>query len=161
MGAAYNLNTVRQRSTTGATWVGGTTDYLHLAGDVVFKARGFALQGEYLYRKASDEQVAAMDAEAGTAAEWARSGQGWVAQASYHFHPGVEVVVRGSQTYALGDTDPALLADVAARGNEVAAGLNWYRNGHRFKLQTTWIALFGDDFAAAEHMVATQADMMF
>lgn len=159
--AAYNLNTNRQRSTTGATFTGGTADYLHVAADMVFKVQGFALQGEYLYRRAGEDEVATVGEGDAAATEWARSGQGWVAQASYHFRPGVELVARGAQTLALPGTDPALVSEVEAKGHEVGAGLNWYRNGHRFKVQTTWIALFGDDFAAAEHLVATQVDMMF
>src|SRR5690606_25076004 len=33
VGAAYNLNTPRARSTTSTVYEGGTADYLHLAGD--------------------------------------------------------------------------------------------------------------------------------
>ena len=93
--------------------------------------------------------------------EWARSGQGWVAQASYHFKPGVEIVGRGSQLYTFEGTDPKFISDTEAKGNEVAAGLNWYKNGHRFKVQSTWIALFGKEFSKADHTIATQLDVTF
>lgn len=161
VGAAYNLNAWKSKSTTGTTYVGGTTDYLHLAGDLVFKTHGFALQGEYLYKKASEEQILSTDADGAAVTEWGRSAQGWVAQGSYTFPHGIELVARGSQMYALGDTDPKLISELEARGNEVAAGFNWYRNGHRFKVQTTWVALFGDDFSKADHTIATQVDMTF
>lgn len=161
VGAAYNLNTNRQRSTTGTALVGGTIDYLHLAGDLTFKWQGFALQGEYLYRDAAEESITSTDADGNAVTEWARSGQGWVAQASYHFKPGVELVVRGSQMFAAEDTDPKFIDEVAAKGNELGAGLNWYKNGHRFKLQTGWIALWGEEFAKADHTIATQLDVMF
>ena len=158
---AYNLNTNRQRSTTSTTVTGGTVDYLHAAADLTFKWHGFALQGEYLLRDAAEDRLVSEDAEGAPVEEWARSGQGWVAQASYHFKPGVELVARGSQIYALDDTDPKLVTELETKRNEVAAGLNWYKNGHRFKVQTTWIALFGEDFSQASHTVATQLDAMF
>jgi hypothetical protein len=157
---AYNLNSNRQRSTTGTTFTGGTVDYLHLAADLTFKWHGFALQGEYLRRQAGEDVVAAGTSE-GEPAEWARSAQGWVAQGSYHFRPGVELVARGSQIFALDTTDPALVSELDSRRNELAAGLNWYRNGHRFKVQTTWVALFGRRFSEAGHTVSTQLDVMF
>lgn len=153
-GVAYNLNTNRQRSTTGAALVNGSVDYLHAAADLTFKWRGLAVQGEYLYREASEDEL---PGEAGS--EWSRSGQGWVAQASYATPPGVEVVVRGSQMFAAEGTDPKLVDEIDARGNEVGAGINWYRAGHRFKVQTGWIALWGDDFAQATHTLTTQLDL--
>jgi hypothetical protein len=96
-GVAYNLNTSRQKSTTGTTYLGGTVDYLHGAADLTFKARGFALQAEYLYKKAGEEQILSTDADGAARTEWARSGQGWVVQGSYHHPTGVELVARGSQ----------------------------------------------------------------
>ena len=158
---AYNLNSTRQKSTSGTTYVGGTTNYLHAAADLTFKWQGFAVQGEYLYRKADTEEILSTDADGNAVSEWARSGQGWVAQASYHFKPGVEIVGRGSQLYTFDGTDPKFISDTEAKGNEVAAGLNWYRNGHRFKVQTTWIALFGKAFSKADHTIATQVDVTF
>lgn len=158
---AYNLNSPRQRSTTGSTLTAGTLDYLHADADLVFKWHGFALSGEYLYRRAASQSVDGVGSDGAPLTEWARSGQAWVAQASYHTLSGLEVVARGSQMFADRDTDPAFVSEVAARGNEVGAGLNWYRNGHRFKIQVGWSALWGDDFAMATHTVATQADMMF
>jgi hypothetical protein len=158
---AYNLNTSRQRSTTGTTYLGGTVDYLHAAADLTFKVRGVALQAEYLYKKAGEEQILSTDADGGERTEWARSGQGWVVQGSYHHPTGIELVARGSQMFALGDTDPAWMSELDAKGNEVAVGLNWYENGHRFKVQTAWIALFRDDFGKADHTIVTQLDAMF
>jgi hypothetical protein len=158
---AYNLNTIKQKSTTGTTYVGGTTDYLHAAADLVFKYNGFALQGEYLYKDASADTIRSTAADGTELVESTRSGQGWVVQGSYHFTPGVELVVRGSKLYAFEGTDPKWVTELETKGNEVGAGLNWYRNGHRFKAQATWIALFGEDFSAATHTVAAQLDVMF
>ncbi len=159
---AYNLNTARQKSTTGSRYTGGTVDYLHAAGDVVFKWQGLAVQGEYLYRKAAEEEIRSTDADGADVVEYARSGQGVVAQASYHFKPGYEIVGRYSKLWANDDTDPKYISDVQSKGNEVGAGFNTYLNGHRFKWQTSWIALFGEDgFSQADHTISTQLDMMF
>ncbi|MEZ4318562.1 MAG: porin [Myxococcota bacterium] len=160
-GLAGNVNTDRLRSTTGPSFEGGTVDYLHGAADLTFKWRGFALQGEYLYKDALEDRIAFTDDDGANVEEWGRSGHGWVVQASYHLEPGIEVVGRTSRLYALPDTDPAFAAELAGKRSEVGAGLNWYRNGHRFKVQTTWIALFGHDLANASHTVSTQVDAMF
>jgi len=160
-GVAYNLNTNRQKSTTGATVTAGTIDYLHAAADLVFKWHGLALQGEYVRRQAAQDALVLQADDGSVTEQWARSGHGWVAQLSYHAPFGVEWVARGSQMGALGETDPAFVSELQTKRNEVAAGLNWYRNGHRFKVQTTWQAVFGDDFGAANHTLATQLDVMF
>jgi hypothetical protein len=87
---------------------------------------------------------------------------GWIAQTSYTLAPGYEVVGRFSQLSADDGTDPKFQSDVETRGNEVGAGFNRYLNGHRFKWQATWIALFGEDgFGAADHTFSTQIDAMF
>ncbi len=160
---AANLNTDRLRSTTGATFVGGTTHYYHGAADVVFKWRGWAVQGEYLRKWASVNAINSVDDDGMDVTEYTRSGQGWVAQTSYVFDPPIELVARLSGMYALGRTDPAFVSDLEARGQEVAGGLNYYFNGHRMKLQTDWIALMPRDFAfkKAEHIVHLQLDVTF
>jgi hypothetical protein len=63
--------------------------------------------------------------------------------------------------FALGDTDPTWVSELGAKGNEVAVGVNWYENGHRFKVQTAWIALFRDEPGKADHTIVTQLDAMF
>jgi hypothetical protein len=160
---AANLNSNRLRSTTGPTFVGGTTHYYHAAADLVFKARGFALQGEYLRKWASIDAIASTDADGMPLLEYTRSGQGWIAQASYVFDPPIEVVGRITRLYALGDTDPAFIAELEARGQELGAGLNYYFNGHKMKLQADWIALMpGDfDFGRAAHVAHLQLDVTF
>jgi hypothetical protein len=158
---AYNLNTNRQKSTTGSTLTLGTVDYLHAAADLTFKWHGVALQGEYVRRQAAQDRITETADDGTVTEQWARSGHGWVAQMSYHAPFGVEWVVRGSQMGALGSTDPGFVSELQGKRNEVAAGLNGYRNGHRLKIQTTWQALFGDDFADAIHTLATQLDVMF
>ncbi|MBX3271359.1 MAG: porin [Sandaracinaceae bacterium] len=158
LGAAFavNFGTDRALSTTGPRFAGqATTDYLHFAADLVFKWEGFALQAEYLWKQASADQLAAD--------VFTRSGHGWVLQASYVFDPPIELVGRLSQLYAIGATDPRLVEEAARRGVEVAAGLNYYLNGHRFKIQADWIARMPSDFdlSQAQHVVHVQLDATF
>jgi phosphate-selective porin OprO and OprP len=160
---AANLRTNRLRSTTGPTFVGGTTHYYHAAADLVFKVRGFALQGEYLRKWASINAIASTDADGMPLFEYTRSGQGWVGQASYVFDPPIELVGRISRLYALDATDPTFVAELEARGQELGAGVNYYFNGHKLKLQADWIALLpGDfDFGRAAHVAHLQLDVTF
>lgn len=160
---AANLNTDRQKSTTGITYAGGTTHYYHAAADLVFKWRGWAIEGEYLRKWASKYSLVSTDPEGMTVTEYTRSGQGWVAQTSYVFDPPIELVARLSGMYALGATDPAFVADLQRRGQEVAGGVNYYFNGHRMKLQADWIGLMPHDFdfRRAEHIVHVQLDVTF
>jgi hypothetical protein len=55
------------------------------------------------------------------------------------------------------------VSEVETRGQEVAAGVNYYLNGHRFKVQADWIALTPADFdfRSADHLVHVQLDVTF
>jgi hypothetical protein len=160
---AKNWNTNRLRSTTGSTFTGGTTDYVHAAADLVFKWSGFALQAEYLWKEASVDRILALDDTGAPVTEYTRSGSGWVLQASYTFDPPVEVVGRLSRLYAAGGTDPAFRREVDANAQEVGAGLNYYFSGHRLKLQADYIARMPSDFDfdAADHVTHLQLDATF
>jgi hypothetical protein len=162
-GAAYNWNTNRLRSTTGPTFVGGTTDYRHLAADLVFKWWGFALQGEYLHKLASNPFIDSADASGRPLREFTRSAHGFVVQASYVFDPPIEIVGRFSQLYTVGNSDPKLAAEVAQRGEEVGAGLNYYINGHKLKVQADWIARMPSTFVIsdASHIMHLLLDATF
>ncbi|MBN1607083.1 MAG: porin [Polyangiaceae bacterium] len=162
-GVAGNWNTDRARSTTGATFTGGTTDYRHAALDLVFKWMGIALEGELLWRKASADTLASVDANGSAVTEYTRSGSGWVAQASYVFDPPIEVVGRVARMKARADTDPTLVSEADTRGQEVGAGVNYYLNGHKFKLQTSWIARTSTDFKLkqATHGIYALLDATF
>ena len=54
------------------------------------------------------------------------------------------------------------IGDVMRYGT-MDAGLNYYFNGHRMKLQTDWIALmpYNFDFGEAAHVVHLQLDVTF
>jgi len=160
---AANLNTNRLRSTTGTTFTGGTADYLHAATDLIFKWSGAALQAEYLWKDAGRDTIVSTDDDGNTATEYTRSAHGWVLQASYLFDPPVEVVGRLSRLTARTGTDPRLRSELRALGQEVGAGLNYYVNGHRFKIQADWIARMPTDFdfGVADHVAHLQLDATF
>ncbi|HRI70381.1 MAG TPA: hypothetical protein PK156_39385, partial [Polyangium sp.] len=155
--------TNRLRSTTGATFAGGTTDYEHIAADLVFKWRGIALQAEHLWRTASVNRIESTKADGTALTEYTRSGRGWILQTSYTFDPPIELVARLTRSYAAEGTDPALVKEVKARPYEVGAGINYYFNDHRLKLQADWISRAPDDFdfEKANHVVHVQVDATF
>jgi hypothetical protein len=152
--AARNWNTARARSTTGATFAGGTVDFSHAAADVVAKWRGAAVQGEYLWRVASADAIASRAADGTARTEATRSAHGWIAQASYLFAPPVELVARASRMTAFAATDPLFVQELATRGQELGAGVNVYVNGHAFKVQLSWIARTSPslELRGAEHV---------
>ena len=160
-GIATNRNTNRLRSTTGKTFTGGTTDYVHLALDATFKWRGFAAQLEYLKKTSSRENIPSLADPA--VLEWTRAGSGFVVQASYVFDPPVEVVGRFTRMYAPGGTDPALISEVRSLGQELAGGINYYLDGHQLKVQAGWVIRSPRDFAFAssDHLVVTHLDATF
>src|SRR5690606_13108087 len=125
--------------------------------------RGVALQAEYLWKQAAADTIESIDAAGDPLTEYTRSGQGWVLQASYTFDPPFEVVGRLSGLYAFDGTDPAYIAEVEGRGQEIAGGVNYYFNGHKCKLQGDYIARMPHDFdiSVAEHTAHVQLDVTF
>jgi hypothetical protein len=162
-GLASDLNTNRLRSTTGARFSGGTTDYYHAAGDLVFKWLGFAMQAEYLWKHAAVDQIVSANPDGSPLVEYTRSAHGWILQTSYVFDPPIEIIGRLSRMYAFSGTDPRLVTEVQTKGQEVGAGLTYYVNGHRFKVQADWIARMPPDFTLkrADHWVHVQLDATF
>ncbi len=152
--AAKNWNTARARSTTGATFAGGTVDFTHAVADLVAKWRGASLQGEYLWRVASADAIAPRATDAAARAEATRSAHGWIAQASYLVVPPLELVARATRMIAFAGTDPAFVQELGARGQELGAGVNLYVNGHAFKVQLSWIVRTTPalDLRGAEHV---------
>ena len=65
--------------------------------------------------------------------------------------------------YARADSDPRLIAEVEALGQELGGGVNYYFNGHWLKLQVDWIARMPRDFdlARAAHVAHAQLDVTF
>jgi len=150
LGGALNHNTWRTKSTTGGSFTDAPVSYRHAAADLIFKWRGLSLAGEALLRT----QPAGPTTEG-------RAGHGAIAQVGYHFRPGIEPTARWSIVRAGADAGAAFRDEVAAAGNELSGGLNWYVNGHRFKLQTSGIGRFTPDWERASLGFATQIDASF
>lgn len=150
LAAAYNAASTRARSTTSTVYLGGTADYLHLAADAVFKWRGFAWEGEFILRDASEDALTSTTADGAARVEYTRSGWGLVAQPSLLLTDRVEVAARYGRIAAAEGTDPAYVSDAAARANELGFGVNAYVNGHRFKVQQGVSAFFGDAGSPAD-----------
>jgi phosphate-selective porin OprO and OprP len=163
IGVASNRNTNRLRSTTGNTFVGGTTDYWHTAADLVFKWRGWMVQGEYLWKGTSSNAIVSTDTTGATRTEATRAGDGFVVQTSFIFAQPFEIVGRYSRFRAKKGTDPLLLAEEKSRGEELVAGVNYYLNGHRLKIQANWIARMpvGLELQRADHLAHVQLDATF
>lgn len=161
---AYNANTPRARSTTSTTYSnGGTADYLHACGDVVFKMRGFAIQGEVILRDAAKDTVETTDAAGNPVVQFTRSAWAVVVQPSIMVSDEVEIAARYSHAGAMDGTDPALLADLESRSEEIGAGVSWYLNKHRLKVQGGWTLLFGPEqpVGDGEHLASILVDASF
>jgi hypothetical protein len=156
----YNRKTARQGSTTGTTFKLGEVDYAHAAADVVLKWAGFSLLTEGVWRQAQQEKLEGeLDGKA--TVERTRSGAGYFVQGGYLLTENVEVVGRWDDLYALGDTDPKLVDQVAAQGRQVVGGVNVYLNGHALKVQSDVSYLFGEDFTQGKGLVRVQLDASF
>lgn len=159
LAGAYNQNTTRQRSTTGAFYAFGDVDYLHAAADLVFKFRGFSLLAEAVVRKASvDELVGEIDGVA--ASEWTRSGWGYMVQAGYMLTRRFELAARWDRIYAFAGTDPAFVQLADRNGRELGAGFNIYLNGHLFKIQADYGLRYGE-VGHEKHVVRAAIDVSF
>ncbi len=162
--AAYNANTPRERSTTSTAFSnGGTADYLHVAADTVFKLQGFAFVGEFILRDAAEDTIETTDETGNPIVEYTRSAWAVIAQPSIMVGPKVEIAGRYGHTDAMEGTDPELLEDLDQRSEEIAAGLSWYLNKHKLKVQAGWTLLFGPEQPAGdgEHLGSVLLDATF
>jgi hypothetical protein len=158
--AAYNHDTRRVRSTYGAQFEGGDADYVHEAVDLVFKCAGFSLLAEAVARHA-DHDSHDFVADEETVTEWTRSGAGYLAQAGMMLTDEFQVTGRWEQLFANDHTDPTLEEWEHDNGNALAAGVNYYRNGHAFKVQGDYSHAFGGDFGAGIHLIRFALDTSF
>jgi hypothetical protein len=165
---AYNQATDRPNSTTGAPLAFGTFDYLHAAGDLVFKYAGLYVLGEVVYRQSTSGRSVTRTDPATMMEEtvWARDGWGFLAQTSYNVGhvldlAQLELWARYEQLDALGETDPRLAATVRARGRGLGGGVNLYFDNHALKVQLDWAHWFGATFGPGEHLVRLQLDASF
>ena len=155
-GAALNENSVRERSTTGATYTLGGFDYQHLEADLIFKWAGFSLQAEWIWRDAPVRSNSAVNADGMTLTEYARPAWGYFVQSGYYFAFGLEVAARYSDLRPRAGGDPNLV-----RARELGGALSWYFEQHSLKLQADYFYLFGDTFEGGRHQVRVQGQLQF
>jgi len=157
---ARNLATNRQNSTYGTTFTVGTVDYTNAAVDVVFKYGGFSLLAEGLWRRANVDSLQGTTAAGAPVQEWTRSGYGYFVQAGMLVLPNVEIVGRWDRLYTRGGTDPQFIQLAETQGRQVAAGVNFYANGHAFKVQSDYVHVFGRS-GTPRNFVRLQLDASF
>lgn len=144
---AYNQNTPRARSTTGANFTLGGFDYIHAASDLVFKYKGFSVLSEVLYRAATEDVHEQVNKDGTTTQEFSRSGWGYLVQAGMMVSQKVELTARWNELQAQESTDPSLVSFVNDQGKEVGAGVNVYFNGHALKVQADYATRFNEEIA--------------
>ena len=158
---AYNQNARRVRGTTGPTLALANTDYLHFAIDTSFKWRGFAFLGEVVLRGSTTNVRFGVDEDGDPFTQTPARALGYVVQASYAFIPEFELWGRWDEVRTPWNTDATLDTLVAARGRELAGGVNYYVNGHAFKIQLDVQHAFGDTFDSGTSVVRVQLDATF
>lgn len=123
---------------------GGTTDFHHATADILAKWQGAALLIEGHFR-GGDRNSPSLDPT--------RDGMGWFAQAGYLL-PSVDVefVGRYGQIRPIGD-DSAL-----GESHELVAGVNWFLDGHRLKLQADFTHVWSDGFGDGDDSVRVQLE---
>ncbi|WNG50799.1 porin [Archangium minus] len=156
---AYNFRTSRAQSTIGTAFTAGTTDYTHLAADLVFKYRGFSLLAEGLWREAS-EDVLERTLNGTVTRESTRSGYGYFVQGGMMVTRQLEVTARWDKLFARSGTDPQLIQLARTQGKQLGAGVNLYLNGHAFKLQGDYFYIFGST-GEGRHLARIQLDASF
>lgn len=158
---AYNQNAQRVRGTTGAALPVGNVDYLHFALDTSFKWRGFAFLGELVVRGSTTNGRLGTDTMGQPITQIAARGLGYVLQASYAFVPEFELWGRWDEVRTPWATDATLHAIVDTRGREIAGGVNYYLNGHAFKIQLDVQHAFGATLDSGTTVVRLQLDATF
>jgi hypothetical protein len=158
---AYNASTDRQRSTVGSIYQAAKFDYGHAAGDLVAKWNGLSLLVEGITRWPNQSIVEGTTADGKTVREYSRRAWGVVAQAGYMLTSGFEVWGRYDRLVVPDGTDPKLVDLEKKAATEIGGGLNYYLNGHLFKIQADYARLFGDSFSEAANLVRLQLDATF
>ena len=163
VGAAggYNVHSDRKRSTSGDTYTLGTFDYAHAEADLVFKWHGFSLLGEAVLRKADKKKNTGVDAAGAALTEYSQEGWGYIVQGGQMLTSKLELTARWDDLRAMKGTDPAFKKLVDAQGHQVGGGLNYYLNGHAFKLQSDYFFIYGQETADARHVFRVQLDASF
>jgi phosphate-selective porin OprO and OprP len=158
---AYNLSSDREKSTFGNTYTLGTFNYVHAEADLVFKWHGFSLLTEFLYREANKAEHSAVVAGQ-KVTERSRSGYGYFAQVGQMLTSKLELTARAETLKGTNNALGNVLRTVArTSGRQMGGGLNFYLNGHAFKLQTDYFYVFGYDLGKGAHVARLQLDATF
>lgn len=164
LAGAFNHRASRSQSTNGTSYQLATFDYGHFAADATVKFRGLYLFGELLYRQATRDQSTATlttTMPPMPLTEYSRSLWGYIAQAGYMLTSRLELTARWEQAFALGATDPALIAQMRSQSKAMGLGLNWYQAGHGFKVQTDYQYMFGDAIEQGRSQLRVQLQLSF
>lgn len=128
----------------------GTTDFHQAQADLMFKAAGLSLTGEFQWRKGIREygEGTVLD-DMGMAIPAprvaARNGLGYFVQAGFLLpRVPLELTTRWGQIIGLGDASQTSLPD----SEEVGGGVSWYLARHSLKLQVDYFRLRSDSFEA-------------
>ena len=149
VGAAYNQNAVRERSTAGTIYT-APFDYTHAAADVLFKMGGFSFLGEGLYRRALERTHPAINVPPPEPIERSRNAWGWFVQSGMMVTSHVEIAARYAELYTMaGSPSPREL-------RELGGGVSWYIEGHPFKLQGDYFRVFQGAFDQGFHEARVQ-----
>jgi hypothetical protein len=73
----------------------------------------------------------------------------------------LEVTGRWDDLHAKKNTDPKLIALAETQGRQVGGGLNYYLNGHAFKIQSDYFYVFAAQSDKAAHVARLQLDATF
>lgn len=153
--AGYNHRTFRDRSTIGNVLEDESVNYLHLAGDALFKFRGFSLNAQWMFRQSTDRVgVEGMPAPASSGA---RDATGFFVQGGYLFWGDLELVARGGHLEPLGENRGGGLQ----RTTELGGGLNWFPMAHDFKVQADYFVFLEGPEATPRHQVRVQTQVYF
>lgn len=127
---SYNQGNVRTLGQLGDFLHNGSTSDIHYyGGDIMFKYRGFSLEGEYYTRRSSLGIIA--NSKDTTQKNYVLSGTGYFVQTGYLFTPRDEVAAR------IGFIEPeAKLMPLAKSQREYVLGYSHYFFRHNLKLQT-------------------------
>lgn len=151
----YNHRTFRDRSTFGGVLDDESINYLHLAGDAIFKFRGLSIIGQWMYRKSTDR--VGVDGMPAPVESGARDAMGGFGQAGFLFYWNLELCAR------VGHIEPLtnFRGGGLERVTEIGGGLNWFPLDHDLKVQADYFVFLEGDAATPRHQVRVQSQIYF
>lgn len=148
---AYNHQSRRSRGSQGDLVEEARADLGMWTADAMFQYAGFSLMAEYLSRRALNAESESISER--EAKQRFRPGDGYFVQTGWMLSEQWEVAGRAGRFVP---TLPA--ADVQAY-TELVLGLNWFKAGDAFKLQSDYSAVLYEGWT--EHQARIQAQLFF